>query len=638
MSTAIPQSMTFEMLSRLPPNSFVLEWQEVFSSNPKPEPNGWNLEGGSTDINYNLRGAPNEFILNTHMSLTGCAWTSIRQSEENNAAAKRIASRTQLNGIYAQASSLVNKLGNALAAPGGGTAEAVNTYTDRPFGGLGSPYMFFNGSRESFNSGSLPYLDNQDTERSKDINTFRLCCAARGMSGNNKSTLETCCAPWSFPLPSCGKQSGYNWMKSVGIYAGFAADGQYQYFRGKNLNFQIPLGLYSSLINCHSVIPIGLFSSYAVDGYRIALKLNNQTREVNRNATINGSVWPVTNSFVGQKYWMPPNNSEYRVAGALQVNDQQSTLAFSFDPNVTYMNDLVIRYPIVRVLDPAVEEAVLSLYEKRETVNLGGVQFPLSLRLNSIGYRFYSTGIGDATSDYYFRIPTTDRSVRAVGWIVQNASLRNVGQMNNKLNLNLARLSTKIGTETIHPIVEDLTPNSENVNNFLATNIKRSASLFSPFPQYQEGVQFGDNSYDDLCRNLNAKAIGNFCTDADYSSGPGNYIVSASHGDLGVGVCMGIVSFENLDRREGDHSGSYQASGKDCTNVGSIEMQMRFGKWNTLINDTGGALPVQSQAEIDAKIGFGPPGAPFDITFIVAYDNVMEISPQGVRDITNAVL
>lgn len=631
MATAIPQSMTFEMISRLPPNSFVMEWQECRPNSAKPEANGWNLDSSTSErISYNLRGAPNEFILNTHMSLQGSAWSSLVTSTTNGGENTSISGKNFFNGVYAIASSLTNKLLN-------NTSAAVNTYTSKPMGGLGSPYMFFNGSRESFNSGALPYLDNQDSERSKDINTFRLCCAKRGGNGNNKSTLDTCCAPWSFPLPSCGKQAGYNWLKSVGLFAPFGAVNTYQYFRGKNLNFSIPLGLYSSLINCHSVIPIGLFSAYSVDGYRIDLQTNSQPRAANRTAKINNNDWPQANAWIGQKSWFP-NTLPVNIGGAGTGINQQTEITFAPAANLTYMNDLVIRYPIIRVLDPAVMEAVLSLYEKRETVSLGGVNFPLSLRLNSIGYRFYSTGIKTDQTDYYFRIPTTDRSVRAVGWVIQDPTLRAIGQMNNKGGLSLVRLETKIGTEIIHPVVEDQTPNSENVVNFLAGNIKRSASVFSPYPQYQEGVNLGDDSYDDLIRNLNSKCIGGFCADADYSAADANFIVSASHGDLGAGVCMGIVSFENLDRREGDHSGSYQASGKDLTNVGSIEIAMRLGNWATAPRVNAGGIGAITQTDIDNLTSFAKPDRAYDITFIVAYDNVMEISPQGVRDISNAVL
>jgi hypothetical protein len=279
-------------------------------------------------------------------------------------------------------------------------------------------------------------------------------------------------------------------------------------------------------------------------------------------------------------------------------------------------------------------EAVLSLYEKREQVNLGGVQFPLSLRLNSLGYRFYSQIIHPAQSEYHFRIPTTDRSVRAVGWWIQNQAERDVGRMYTDFPVICNKLETKIGTEIIHPCIQDNDAFSSNVSNFLANNFKKCASLFSPCPQYLEGNHPVDKSQDVRCSLDNQNGVvtlgQEYIEEAPANANPANAGGSAT--------MSGCVSFENLDRREGDYQGSYQASGKDLTNVGSIEMTMRFGKINTNPQGAFFTGAVVDQDYINDHLRIDPPSSTSDITFIVVYDNVLECSPQGIMDVTNAVL
>lgn len=626
MSTAIPSGFTFEMLSRLPPNSFVMEWREFRTDAPPPSRWGYPLDTASSHrLNFSIRGAPNEFLLNTNAYLSGDAWFNIRN--EALASDESYIDEKGLDKLIKQATGLktyvVAEVDNDAVEVGFYAGDTDNAQ----FGGLGSPYMYFNSSRESFNSGALPFLDNQDAQRSKDINTLRLLCANGSRAQNGNFGIESCTAPWSFPTIGRRNEQLSNWLDSGLFYYGPINEDSYGCItKGGVKRFHIPVGLYSSLINSHSVLPIGLFSSYAVNGYQIELYTNSQPIIKSTNPGSEGTInSQKLNLWVDGRAW--PD-----IAGD-EPKGNSDSLVYDVGGNA-YMRNLVIRMQVIKVLDPAVMEAVLSLYEKRESVNLGGIQFPLSLRMNSLGYRFYNQVIQDGKSEYHFRIPTTDRSVRAVAWYVQYPSFRDFGYMGTPLPIRPTKIDTRIGTEIIHPTITDVDPYSNNCGNFIDDNFKRCSSLFSPFPQYLEGNHPRDKVQDLVSRMNNLG--GTFTDEYALQLTDGNYTTNGAYGSPN-GITMGAISFENLDRREGDFQTSYQASGKDLTNIGSIEMIIGFHQAQSV--DTGNPLDApQTQDQLSSKLQFIAPQQAFDITFITVYDNVMEVSPQGIMDITNAVL
>jgi hypothetical protein len=579
MATAIPSSMTFEMLSRLPPNSFVQVWKEIRPS-VAPANNQYTIQSNGTQrVNFVIRGAPNEFLLNTNCYLAGSAYTKAL-----------IDPTTEL------------------------TSEGITTARSLAPVLLNKPLHFFQSSRESFNSGSLPFLDNQDTTASHEYNELRASFVQRNQPrALGEQDLEDC-ESWLGSATGVYEVRGFPTADSLlskysapfrGVYKSGASTWN-TFVSGKNNDFRIPLGVYSNLVNSHSVIPIGLMSSYSVNGWQLDLDISNQSGN-------EGVAFSALSSFA--------------------VKTEEGTTTYPVTLPSTTIADLRIYACIIRVLDPSVMEAVLSLYEKREMVNVGGVQFPLSLRLNSLGYRFSRFPLTQPQTDYYFRITGTDRSVRALAWRVFSTSRNTSGNWTLKTSdqsgLCLTRLETMIGSELPHPVIEDVTPATTNVSNFIALNTKRSASLFSPLPYYQEGVKHDGDASDNWMRYNNAfTSFESSYTDVSGLTQPASRF----------SVCQGMISFENLDRREGDFSGSFQASGKDLTNVGAIELRMRFQKLAPVTS-----LSVQpTDTSLADKLTFSSSltdaESDYQIVFAYVYDSVMEVSPQGVMDITNATL
>lgn len=586
MATAIPSSMTFEMLSRLPPNSFVQVWKEIRPS-VAPQNNRYTIQANGTQrVNFVIRGAPNEFLLNTDCYLSGSSYTKA-----------------------------------VVAGPTGGVLNATDLaiLRTKPPVQLNKPIHFFQSSRESFNSGSLPFLDNQDPVASHEINELRAAFTQRNHPmGVGEQQLEDCDS-WLGSVASRYETRSVAGLMEQNAVMGAPFRGVYKSAAGppdtysvvtcgKNRDFRIPLGVFSNLVNSHSVIPIGLMSSYSVNGWQLDLDISNQSGT-------SGSVYDAQLTVL---------NTVGETPTALTVSAPTAVIA-----------DLRIYACVIRVLDPSVMEAVLSLYEKREMVNVGGVQFPLSLRLNSLGYRFSRFPLTQPQTDYYFRITGTDRSVRAIAWRVFAQTSNSVGEWILPTGLCLTRLETTIGSELPHPVIEDQTPQTTNVSNFLALNAKRSGSLFSSLPYYQEGVKHDGDASDVWSRYNNALTTFTGAVDVPLGSGATNFVKTYVER---TALCQGIISFENLDRREGDFSGSFQASGKDLTNVGAIELRMRFQK---VVSPTLSSAAAPGAPDLADNLTFGPldnSEASYQIVFAYVYDSVMEVSPQGVMDITNATL
>lgn len=556
MSTAIPSSMSYEMLSSLPANSFVLHWKEI-RPDSLPQGNKYSL-GTRQKVRFVIRGAPNEFLLNTNVYLCGNAYLKL-------------------------------KIGDLTAGQALSNTNVAD-FARAPSCKLNAPIHFFQSSRESFNAGALPYLDNQDVVRSHEINNLRYCSARRNRTEAKLRGIDDLNSSF-YADKNTLVSSGIDTTDLTAsapirlLYYNSDAAAVVTESLGKDKNFKIPLGLYSNFVNSHSVLPVGLTSSYAVNGWQIELDTTEQQGN-------DGKCYEITD-----------------------VNGLTTT-------GEAVMSDLRIYAPYIRILDPAVMEAVLSLYEKRETVSVGGVQFPLSLRINTMAYRFASFPLINGQKDYFFRVAGTDRSVRAIAWWVFNKPQNLAGKWNlsNGENVNLKRLETKIGTENVHEVVEDTDTTTNNISNFIAVNSARSACLFSPLPYYQEGRKFDGMQEDDL---------------DPYNNTLSNY---SKFGTGGVGVnrrslCYGYVSLENLDRREGDYSGSFQASGKDLTNVGAIEMNMRFVIPSAPAVNAGSTLD-----SIDRYNENAVSNSDYEILFAYAYDSITECSPQGMLDVTNAIL
>ncbi len=538
MSTAIPSQFSFEMLSRLPPQSFELQYREY---RPDVEPNGGVYPiSQDSKLTFHLRGAPNEVILNSNLHLQASVGLTVQ-----------FPAAPPYGGTNAQAIAALFNSPTALKWRKGAT--------------------WISASRESFNSGALPYLDNQDTKLHLVHNNLRSKMAKRYYDGDRVQDL------WG-----AGQVSSSNGINAI---ATMGTDGEY-IFRNEPAKVSIPLGYYSSLVNTHSVIPVGLMSSYSVNGWSIEVTLPNLVKP-------------------GADPNCPIDTSDLLNNGRGAGLDNGTIV--NYQGKDAY-RDVRIMVPIIKILDPAVMQAILSLYEKQETVNVGGMAFPMSLRLNSLNYRFFQFPLSMNQGDYYFRLPSTDRSVRAAAFTIVDRTA--TFSDSTGAGLVVTRLSTRVGSRVVHEPVEDRSPYTANVPHFLALSERRSSALFSPFPYWQDAIRHQAHQSDE--RKADSWA-------------PWRYDTGKNNQQYGV------ISLENLDHREPEYSGSFQASGMDLTNVGAVEIDFR-------VSTLTGTTDVLTANYADMTYAPGPVNNNYVVCWMLAYDCIHEVSPSGVIEITNSVL
>ena len=284
--------------------------------------------------------------------------------------------------------------------------------------------------------------------------------------------------------------------------------------------------------------------------------------------------------------------------------------------------------PVIRVLSPQFQEMVLAQYEKRATTQLNGVTLPVSLRLNTLAYQRYGPyPLSSNQGKYYFRLSTTQPSVRAVAWTIYNrtsfdkhltdpgAAVVTLGgnavrlyNLSTNNQVRVSSLETRIGTRCIHDVVRDDTALDNNVSDFVALQERRSAGLLSPFPYWEEAAK-QNSKQSDVRRTLQW----------------GIPSVPSAYGCYNLQ--SGMVSLENSDHRDMTYSGSKQATGINCSQVGAIEMNM------------GISQVVNAQAGIfEPVLSAGPGSDNYEIVFQVISDEVIEVAPTGLSIITQEVL
>lgn len=574
MAVAVGSPMSYELLSRLPPNSFVAKWRTFYPD--VPNENLFRLRQGDRRINFPIRGATNEFFLNGGSYLGGSAYTRARMG-------------TDVTTIPT-------------------SSDLKNVLLDPPIH-MSAPYHWFSRCRESMDAGALPLLDNTSAELSHEINNLRVLSIRRNRV-HNGAGLNDCCSgleaenqrqSWTTGgVASSSAESLIRQNSAWRILRNSAANTVQRLSYGNNRAFQIPLGMFSHLSSCPSPLPIGMFSSYSTNGWQIELFTAGQgLGDADR-----GPIW---------------TDNDQRIATTTLTNYE------------AYMRNLHICAPVIQILDPMVMQSILQLYYKTEMEMVGGVQFPLSLRLNCLSWRSFGPfPLNQGQTDYYFNLPGTDRSVRAWAWSVYDRTRNAVGKWDLVQPVRVTRLRTNIGVEEVHDIVEDIDSNQDNVRNFVNVSGRHSAAMFSCLPYYQEGILSTGHQEDD---------------NDSYNQGLDALNLGANGSELSRRFkCYGYVSLENMDRRTGVYSDSFEACGKDLTNVGRIEVQMRIME-SAFANTSPPAAAADNDAA-KAQLSKTEAGDAFQplsdsnraIHFLYVYDTVLETSPQGVVDLSKSAL
>jgi hypothetical protein len=457
----------------------------------------------------------------------------------------------------------------------------------------------FNYSRELVNN-SLPLLDNSNSRYHLTVNNLRALFAnspasigryphAQNDAANIRPSLYTqenlVLDREIDRLCEAGYRSLYKDSQSVTYQrAAGTTDSVVQQNPQKPGNYKIPLGFYSDLANATTYLPVGLMGVQSSNQWTLELGLNDLDRHV--------------------------------LSGFGNDDPSKATVSVNYD-------NIYIDVVLIEVLSPEIQSQVLQLYEQvpQRIGDLGEVR--LALRTRQIGHRVQQFAITSGRSDYIFRVNTTDKSVRAISWIVTLDNRYPTGSAKfNEVdkhycysiasNLRCTRLHTKVGQLCIQdsPVQDDAYGDSE-VEIYVQDNIKRARAVFSPFPFADEV-----HSPDMGCQEVFAQL-----------SGFAEYQPIGSTDFLNTyGVNYGAVSFDNMEHGidESEH-----VSGVDCSQYGGIDVHMR---WQEPIN------PITSTNADLAAPSLQTPVRNYTITFLVAYDQILQINPSRVADVSQSEL
>ena len=600
MASTLSDDLTFQMLRRIPPQSFVVQWRKYKPNQPIPSA-GVAIHNSKWETNTTIQGTVNEIALMSKAKVV----VSIG-SEQN----------LVVTGVTGNLASVGNSPANR----------------DSPFNTPSWKYAMANivtQSRESFNAQSLYLLENTDEVSHAPINVMRGLCARRVASFDSPkisnsddvylnsltiNELESC------GFGSCSKRAdgvGYT-NTSANPYlqlGGLPAAANYNFNRDGVKNFEVPLGFYSSLASTYSVIPLGLLSTFSVNGYNQQLTFGNGSKSM---------IYPTFTTTAGEPNLLTG-------AGSVVTNGTATCTLYNVE----------IHVPIVQILSPEIMNGLLSLYRKTASVDVGGVSVPMSLRMNTICYDTRSYPLAGSNIQH-FQVPTTEKSIRALGWIVYNSSSKDaIAMLNNTADsrtpetdsplqyplcvkgVTLKKVYVRAGRDDLMPCIENNDPNSGEVESFIYQNLKQAAAVFSPFPYWSELVNRDVAGAEDLLDTARCKStFGQGANDTNVVNPSLNYRTRSN-----CSVQYGCISFQNNDYRN-DESGQV-ATGISLNNIGRFDVEMDFRQ----VVRNGANLEYSAPDFGDGNSGNKR------IVFIIAYDSILEASANsGVSEITNSVI
>lgn len=601
MASTISDDMIFSLLKKVPSNSFVVKWKRVRPNMQIPAA-GIQLVGpaqqGKQSIQLQLQGGINEMALLSRARVA----ISVKAQDSKNITA---------NSVFQN--------------PDHSPFNPTSPFNKASFKYAGANIVV--SSEESYNAGSLKLYDNTNADSFAPVNVFRGLMSRR----NAKFDIKDINANYDdiklqslsiADLEDAGFSSTAKRADGVGVtYADFGG-GPFTLSVNSYANatqnsvagaivlnprdqpsdtakvFKFPLSMFSSLASTYSVLPIGLFSSFSVNGYTI-------------NLTIDG-----TNSVTYPTYDTTISNVAMTEAAGTKT--------------VT-LHDIVIYYPSLTILNVQVMQSILSLYRKESSISVGNIEVPTSLRMNCINYNISTFNV--ATGINQFTIPSTSKSARALGWIIydrsnrtetvltqnNNTTGRGAGSLRYPLSVRgctVRGLELKIGSQDISGHVINQSPQQCDVEEFIHENVKQAGGVFSLFPYWCE-LPRPEVGAEDLLNAIRSRS----------TNGPsGQNVISSMNWQTrdNHSVQYGCISLQNMQYSSPDSG--VVASGVSLNNIGRYDLTMEF------------KAVTQDGAGINAYTDVLNPTT-LAIAFIEAYDEVVETSAaSGVSIITNAVL
>lgn len=481
-------------------------------------------------------------------------------------------------------------------------------------------------SSESVNS-SLSLDENNDSTLAPVYNNLRCMLAKRDYDPVDDAVAGLEGAGCSFMKQRQGLDivySGANLLNDGTVSVGDVA------IRNGVSQFRIPLQLISEIARCPSLVPLGFFSSVAVNAYRINVTLPRMS-----------STGP------SPVLYLPPPGAESENINPSLLPITEITGVDAFTAGDGYYTPQVV-FPTTLNLSANLQEETNALYTKTATQKLGDFEVPVSLRLNSLGFRLFGNiPLRQGQAMQHFNLPDSDQSVRSIGFIIFNTKnferhyaddgtfvvpnpyngqlptlSGNAYSVNHQAKqLRITEMRVRIGNEDVAKgCPRDYRSEDGNLATWLSLQERRSGGCFSAFPYWKEfanplgeqsdfrkqgqwGVPSSRGEYNtvkDTTTIRNAlTAIG--CYNAQY----------------------GVISLENSNHDGMDFDDVTRATGVSLNGVGAINVEMGLS---------------HEDSEAVNGLSPGPDHGDYRIIFMMPYDTVTEVSPAGMFRIQQEVL
>jgi len=608
MAVSIHESLVYPILSRLPPQSFQVNLKQWDPSAPPP---GRNYYTSQDRVQFLIRGEPNEFLLPDRTFLN-CS-LSYQQNTDLSAVADPIGVANLNYATY------LNRESKALAAVQHGPC-------------------WIGQVKESINGGGLEIFNHSDPAETPFYLAMRGLNSARNVQVDPSSKTKYVVDPGTVAAPStqvyleapaqlntsdAGALDGMRWENMEGCGMGSRAqrvngcEGVLQYndpaatpqfasngYAGQA--YSIPLTYISRIAQSASAVPLGLIGSYAAPSWRIEMTLANVGDVINSGAAFRG--------FDGAD---PAN------AGGLEGSRYE-------------IRDLRISGVTVKIFDEGVMQSILALYSKAEVESVEGVPMPVSLTMPTLNQETNSYPLPQGTNQIKLLIPSTKHSVRGLFMMAIPEPNIGVTAGYNPADPKVARQGRYISSGAFHinylqvkasgyclqeaPQQEDQNSANGGVVLSMANRAwfaqahSQAKHLYSAWSYHSErAVQNGQtgDSFSLFCGN-----------------GRGWFDDEVNQ------VLPYGISFENLPHAD-LYQGRTQSSGIDLSNIGRLEVTLRFGE---LAGDNV-TKPVNG---VDQSVGFttvlGNLSKDYRLFTVLVYDEILEVSRAGVRDISDTVL
>lgn len=626
MSLARPSLFVPELLSQVPSNSFEQVYHRYQPVNP-PHDGTRYASTNETEIIFNIAVPPNEYIDFTKAYFNVGAIHTIAAQPETGAGARSYqgAGRVPQTGTPTSAQRMIEAMfvKNLVVGRKQSRLQSVHTRWGA---------WVVSRSQENVNTGSLTLDMNSDSGTAHVFNNLKCLLAKRDYDPKEDRIKGLESANCSFG----SQRQGFNIQYTTSNVAGSV--GQFEaLIAGEPADYRIPLSMLSELARCPSLVPLGFFSSISVNAYQLRITLPQFTA-----TGINPVVYLPTGV---------ANNANHQGVSAF-------SLALSGSDGY-YSPQIVL--PSIRNLSMESQELMDSLYSKRVTQNINGVEVPLSLRLNTLGYRLFGVNpLNGNQGRYTWTLPMVDSSVRALAFMIykpssfsrhftddgnafvpdaepyetQNSSNLPYGVTVPSDQLRVTNLEVNVGTRNItNGCVRDYRRSDTVVQDWLALQERRSGYCFSAFPYWKEcrettcqsdvrkQQQWGVPQCEDellVIDNANGSATDDRTV--------GRYVQAGCYN-----VQYGVISLENSNCEGDDLLDATKAKGLNLNNVGSIRVSMDISH---VVNQFATDASTRGQEGLAP----GPIGDDYKIVWMSAYDKVLEVSPAGVQLIQQEVL